>query len=470
MKMNRTLWLRLFSVLFVLLLAAACGDDDDDDDNDDATADDDSADDDATDDDTTDDDSADDDDEPWTPVEPHRETYENWTILWLAGTPYEMGLQQGQMMHEELAAGHDWLNTGHLLDIALPILRMLGLVDLAEQNSYPDVLEECRGINDAAADVGFTYEVCLLLNFGDVLVEFLGEGFPPAQAMAPGCTQIAAAGAATVDGRMYHGRSLDWSKIDFLLDYPVIHVRQPDDGQPHAFIGFPGNLSPYSGINAAGLSVASNEADPLDNTMHDRVGRSHVQLVGQLLKHATNLDEAKQMVQEFDHMTVEIITVVDGPNQEAAVFEMSAKHVGVRELSEGVVYTSNHFIAPETVNDDAEPISESSAMRLLRLQQLADPNGEDTLYGDLDPAAMIAILRDRVDPETHEEYGPEVFDNNRAIATNGAIYQIVFDPESLLFWVAAGALPVPAQPFVGFSLGELLGLSDAVPVTPPVYE
>lgn len=459
--------------LFLLLLSAvivcwlgACGDDDDDD----QAGDDDTGDDDADDDDTTDDDTADDDDEPWEPVEPHRESYENWTIVWLAGAPYEMGLQQGQMLHEELAAGIDWLNTGHLLDIALPILRWLGLVDLAEQNSYPDVIEECWGIHDAAADVGFTYEVCLLLNFGDVLVEFLTEGFPPAKEITPGCSQIAAAGQATVDGRLYHGRILDWSKIDFLLDYPVIHVRQPADGLPHAFIGFPGNLSPYSGINAAGISVASNEADPFDNSMHDRVGRSHVQLVGQLLKHAADLDQAKQMVLDFDHMTVETIMVADGPNREAAVFEMSGQHVGVRDLTEGIVYTTNHFIAPETVNDDAEPIAESSVVRMLRLEQLLEPDSAETVYGDIDPEKLIAIMRDRVDPETHEEYGPEVFDNNRSLATNGALYQIAYDPENLLFWVAAGTLPVPAQPFVGFSLGELLQLPDAVPVQPPIYE
>jgi len=50
-----------------------------------------------------------------------------------------------------------------------------------------------------------------------------------------------------------------------------------------------------------------------------------------------------------------------------------------------------------------------------------------------------------------------------------AIYQAVFDTKDLLFWVAAGAIPVPEQPFQCFSLGELLGYEDAAACVPPAY-
>ena len=458
-------WLLLALVLGLFLLG--CGSSDDDDSN--QPADDDAADDDAADDDTTADDDAADDD-AWQPVEPHRESYQGFTIVWLAGTPFEMGKQQGELLHDELKAGIDWLNKYHLIDILLPLAQFLGLTDLARNNSYPDIVEECRGLETAAGDVGWTLDICLLLNFGDVLVEFLMDGFPPARAAAPGCTQIVAADDATVDGRLYHARSLDWSEIDYLLDYPVIFVRQPDGGIPHAYIGFPGNLSPYSGINAAGLSIASDEVDPLDNSQHDRVGRSHVQMQAMLLKQANNLDEAKAFIEEQDHMTVEIITVADGPNRAAAVFEMTATAIGIRELQDGVVYTTNHFVAPETEDLDEEPASSSSLLRFDRVEQLIPPDGQDTIYGDIDPQALVGVLRDRINPYTGAESPPDVFNNDESIATNGAIYQIVYDPASLCFWVAAGAIPVPSQPFVGFSLGELLNLPDAVSCEPAVFE
>jgi len=51
-----------------------------------------------------------------------------------------------------------------------------------------------------------------------------------------------------------------------------------------------------------------------------------------------------------------------------------------------------------------------------------------------------------------------VIDDGNSLATNGALYQVIFDPAGLRFWVAAGALPVPDQPLTGFSLAELLEL------------
>lgn len=453
---------KAFRILFIALMAltilAGCGDDDDDDNNSDDSGDDD------------DDDNDDNNDDDTGPIDPHREVYENFTVVWLTGSPYQMGVQHGELLHDELAAGVDWLNSMHLIDLLIPVAKALGLYDLAMSNSYPDLIEECNGLVDSAGDVGWSMELCMLLNFGDVLVEFLSTGFPPATALSPGCTELAARGDATVDGKLYHGRILDWDRIEYLIDYPVIFVRQPSDGIAHTFIGFPGNLSPYSGMNTAGVSVASNEATPLDNSQHDRTGRSHVQLVAQLLKHAHNLDEAKQMVLGLDHMTVELIMVTDGPNKEAAVFEMTSTAVGVRELEDDVLWATNHFVAPETADLDEDPAGSSSTLRYDRAQQLLAPDGQDTRYGEIDPEVMIEIMRDRINPYDGTQSPADTFDNNLGLAVNGAIYQIVFDPADLLFWVAAGAIPVPLQPFVGFSLGELLELPGSVPATPAIFD
>lgn len=466
MKIFYTLFFAIILLPCFLLLIGCETEDDEGNDKSDDTEDDD---DDATDDDddmTTDDD----DDDDWEPVSSHREEHGIWTVIWLVGTPYEMGYQQGTLLHDELAAGIDWLNSMHLIDIIVPLANLLGLFDLAYENSYPDVIEECEGIVDAAGDVGWSMEVCMLLNFGDILIEFLSEGFPPAKQMAPGCSEIAASGQATTDGRLYHGRILDWSKIDFLLDYPIIHVRQPSDGIPHAYIGFPGNLSPYSGINAEGISIASNEADPFDNSEQSRTGRSHVQMVGQLLKTASSLDEVVSTVQSENHMTVELIMVTDGKSQEAAVFEMTAAHLGIRYMENDALWATNHFVAPETKDADEDPAGSSSLLRFERLNQLVGTDHEDSRWGEIDPAVMIEIMRDRVNPYNGEESPESAFDNDSSLATNGALYQIVFDPENLFFWVAAGELPVPRQQFAGFSLGELLELPGSLPCDPPYFE
>ena len=387
-------------------------------------------------------------------VEPRRETHGRYTIVWLRGTPYEMGYQHGQLLREELAEGVGMIDKDVLLKAMFVMARDLGYVDLARKQSYPWVLEECRGLLDAVGDVGWTEDHCMVLNFGDVIAEFLRHGEPEARDLAPGCSQFAAGGAATADGRLYHGRVLDWANIAFIVKYPVIFVRQPDDGVAHAVVGFPGNLSPYQGINAEGITVASNEVSPRDNTVNDRTGRSHVQLVGELLTRARSLSDARDIVAKTNHMSLELIVATDGDAGRAEVFEMAPQQVAIRGLKQGVLRATNHFQGANTGPlCTAKPGSQN---RLTRLQQLLDPGGSASLHGKLDPARAVAVMRDRVDPTTGTKSATTVVDDGKSIATNGALYQLLFDPAARKLWVAAGALPVPAQPFTGFSLDALL--------------
>ncbi len=199
---------------------------------------------------------------PWEAVPSHREDRDGYIVVWLQGTPYEMGYQHGTLLHDEIQWGMESSTYINQIQAIVPIAATLGISDVAYAHSYPSIIEECQGMVDAAGDVGWTMDMCLLVNFGDVVVEYLGDYLPvkggAATALAPGCSQLMARGAATADGRIYHGRILDWGDIDFLVKYPVIFVREPDAGNPHVTIGFPGNLSPYSGMNWHGLTIASN--------------------------------------------------------------------------------------------------------------------------------------------------------------------------------------------------------------------
>ncbi|HPA57289.1 MAG TPA: carcinine hydrolase/isopenicillin-N N-acyltransferase family protein [bacterium] len=245
-------------------------------------------------------------------------------------------------------------------------------------------------------------------------------------------------------------------------------MRQPIDGIPHVYIGFPGNLSPYSGMNVAGISGGSNESDPFDGSQNDYFGRSHVQMLGQILKHSHTLDEAVQFVENEDHMAVIQFGIADAKNNTAGVFEMTAKHMAVRRMENDVLWISNHFVHPEMENYDADPVAESSRRRFDRFAQLVPEDGIDSMFGKFDPAEVVKVMRDRVNPDDGSESPLGTFDDNKSIGSNGAIYSIVFDPGNLHFWVAAGKIPVPEQEFTGFSLGTLLNWPGAVPVEPEV--
>ncbi len=392
-----------------------------------------------------------------------RESRGPFTVVWLEGTPYEMGRQQARLLHDELAEGIRVLREDILFQLMAAMADELGLFELAATQSYPEIVAECEGLVEGLADLGWTMDDCMVLNFGDVVVENAMHDLP-AGPEPPGCSQLFVTGAASGGAGLLHGRLLDWARIEYVINHPVIFVRQPRRELAHVVIGFPGNLSPYSGMNAAGLSVASNEIEPPSPRYHRLEGRSHVQMVARMLATADSLDEARAMALGTPHLSHESIAVADGPRGAAEVFELSPNATGVRALVNDVLFTTNHFIAPETEAHDEVPPSQGSRKRFDRFGELALPGGSASLYGELDHQGVARVLRDRLDPWTRLESAADVFDDSSTLATNGALYAIVFDGARRQFWVSAGVLPVPQQPLIGFSLDELLGLPEPAPL------
>jgi len=397
-----------------------------------------------------------------------REDRAPYAIVWLAGSPYEMGYQHGQLLHDELARGVDALETNPLLKAMAILARNGGLIDLAESNSYDWLREECRGMADAAADIGWTYDDCLMLNFGDVLTEVIEYGQPEHVQLSPGCSQVIASGPATAEGGVLHGRTLDWAVIDYVVEHPVLLVRQPTGGVPHVIVGFPGNLSPYQGLNVHGVAIASNQVDPIDHTVFDVTGQSHVQAITEVLGRATSLAEARDALLGLDHMSFEALAV--SSPEGGAVVELSPLASATRTLDErGLVFLTNHFQHADTDALDQEPPSASSRRRLTRLGQIFDPAAPASPYAALDVPALARVLRDRVSPETQVESGADVVDDGESLATNGALYMLILEPATLRFWVASGALPVHQQPFQAFSLADLLSLPGYPPAGEDIF-
>lgn len=400
-------------------------------------------------------------------VAPRVEQRGAFTVVWLRGTPYEMGQQQGQLLHEVIADAMQFVADDPLLS-ALPVLAAKkGLLDLARANSYPQLLDECQGLVDATADVGFSMDFCLSLNFGDVILEFLTHGMPTDD-VGPGCSQIVASGDATPDGRLYHGRNLDWGgmNMDFVNRYPVIFVRQPTGEIPHVYVGFPMNLSPYTGLNAAGVSSASNEVHPLGTSEQALTGRSHVQMQARLLATAHTAAEARAFLEAEPSMSCELLVVADGNARDGFVAELTAAHRFFRPLEQGVVFQTNHFASPQMDPFDMprDPATDdNSLLRFERLSQLVPQGGAETRWGTLAPAGLAGVLRDRHNPRTGVEAPDGTLDDGLGLGTNGLMHQVLFDPAAGLFWVAAGTPPIYQIPWTCFSLGELLQEPEAAP-------
>ncbi|WP_416667641.1 C45 family autoproteolytic acyltransferase/hydolase [Egbenema bharatensis] len=401
----------------------------------------------------------------WQPVSAHREDIGNIKVVWLQGTPYEMGYQHGQYLHDEIASiGEDVITALHFAG------RGLALGHLAKQRSYPDAAEECRGLTDATQDLGITFDACMMLAYGDVYQSIFGYTLPK-ELFWEGCSQFVATNAATIDGYLYHGSTVDNSTpIDYVIKNPVVFVRQPQAGLPHVFVTYPGVVWPNSGLNVAGISLGLDTAETNDTNELAFAGGSNVQMMAQILQGATSFQAAAMYMESQPKVHPNIIMVADGNSKQAGVLEFTGRNFAVRQLPEnGVLYATNHFVTPEMFDKQAPP-NASTLSRYDRYKQLLEPEGSHSYYGRIDPEKMTEILRDRINPYTLEASPLDLFDDNSSPGGNGSLRQAIYDPKRLHFWVAAGKPPVPENPFVCFSLGELLEFSDAVPCTTPAIE
>jgi len=371
-------------------------------------------------------------------------------VIWLRGTPYEMGLQHAELLYDELVAGREFIDDDFLFSTMLSYSNTIGLDEVAEVHSYEATLDECQGMVDGL-DGSWTLHECLILNYGDVIMDILKlEGL--------GCSQFVAAGAATASGDLIHGRNLDWWEVGYIEQNPVIFVREPADGIPWVAVGFPANMSPYTGMSAAGIAVASNEVgSPLDSELA-REGRSHVQMVREVLRTCSTLQEAEAFFVAQDHASAEILVVSDGPGGEAAALEMTAHSMAARHLSaDGVLLATNHFKHPDMeAAQEPEPECTSTWNRYERLTELLEPTGAETRHGSLTVEGAIAILRDTYDPCLQEFLDPGLVDGGSTLANNGAMQSVVFLPARGLMYVAVGDLPTTILAYQGFDIHELL--------------
>ncbi|MDJ0707873.1 MAG: C45 family autoproteolytic acyltransferase/hydrolase [Leptolyngbyaceae cyanobacterium MO_188.B28] len=398
----------------------------------------------------------------WQPVPSHREDFGKIKVVWLQGAPYEMGYQHGTLLHDEIASmGQEAIASLNFLG------RGLALGRLARRRSFPDVVQECEGLAAATEDIGLTLDGCMVLALGDVYQEYLTYLIPNIL-FNDGCAHFVVSGDATADGQMYHGWTLDNNSepIQYWIDHPTILVRQTNEGIPHVFITIPGVVWPNAGFNAEGIVVSNNTSYPLDYEDLSLQGKSTVQLMAQVAKQASTYEEAYAIMASHERMRSNLVIISDAKSSQAGVFELLGREMGVRELNQdGLLYMTNHFVSPEMVGRDTS--TESSLTRFRSFQQLLEPDGSRSRYGEITPEVVVEILRDRTHPDTTEISPFEVFDDNASIGGNGSLRQVVFDPQRLRFWVAAGETPIPDNPFTCFSLSEMLGLPNAEPCPSP---
>lgn len=341
------------------------------------------------------------------------------TVVYLSGSPYEIGLAHGKLCREEI------------LEINKPIFELyhgmteeqkhywLSKAEKLEKQIPAEYIEELHGIADGSQ---LAYNMILFLNTISTISEDRG------------CFAF-----AYIDkkSRIITFRQADLSTRISLYKKMILYIVKPEKGYGFAAILNPGWVDGESGINERGITVSQNnisigqkEWEVMPITLLSRY----------ILQYSETIEETDQLLNTQKQYPARLL-FVSSPKS-AAVFEIANGDKARLDMKNGYLATANHArIIP------SEPVSGTSYSRLEYAHQFL----KDNLSGmDL-------------------EKGLELVRSNKISRrwTRGVQNRqsFIFLPSTLDFWIAiapdSNYIPASYGPFVGFNLKhELYGSGD----------
>ena len=170
------------------------------------------------------------------------EMIDHTRVLFLKGTPEEMGRQQGVLLKRQIR---------NLVD---RILYGVGVgSSFAKGRWFFGEIEEAQGRLRPFIDARFLREMDAMAQAAGMekeevrLANFFPELFH--------CSGFALAGEATVGGHLYHGRILDYLRGLGLEQNAVVMVVQPDQGHAWVNVGYAGFVGSVTAMNEKKVAI-----------------------------------------------------------------------------------------------------------------------------------------------------------------------------------------------------------------------
>jgi hypothetical protein len=236
------------------------------------------------------------------------------------------------------------------------------------------------------------------------------------------CSGFALFGKATIDGKLYHGRVLDYMTMVGLQDCATTFVIAPFNKIPFANVGYAGFVGSVSGMNAKQISLG--EMGGRGQGQWD--GTPMATLMRRALEECSTLDEVKTLWSTNPRTCEYYYVFADGKIPDAVACSATPQRCD--------------FLKP------GEP------------HELLGPGIPDAVV--LSAGSRLTELRKRVE----EGYGK--FDADRAmtlmcrpVAMKSNLHDVLFVPQDGIFYVSNANHFAPAAdlPYAKYDLGELLG-------------
>jgi hypothetical protein len=307
-------------------------------------------------------------------------------VLFLKGSPAEMGHQQGILLNKQVH------------DICDRILYGVGVGSSFERGKwFISEIEDAQARLLPFMDKKYLAEMDALADATEMdrqearLANFFPELFH--------CTGFSLFGKAVADGHMYHGRVLDYLRGVGLEQNAVVVIYQPDHANAWVNLGYAGFVGSVTAMNEKGISIGEMGGDGYG----DWDGKPMAHLVREVMEKSNSLDDAIRIMRDSPRTCHYYYVISDGKTKQAVDIEATPKMFRVVHPGESVPQLPHAF-------EDAVLLSAGD-----RYETLCDRVRFD--YGNFDALSARKLM-------------------SRPVCMPSNIQSVLFRPDTLDFWVA----------------------------------
>lgn len=311
-------------------------------------------------------------------------------VLYLTGTPTEMGREHGQLMRAEIRKMMD--STLYVVGLYYSIAKgkwFLNDIRDAWKRLEPFVDAEYLAELDGCAEAaGIDKEEARL---GNVFPELFH------------CSGFAIANEATVGGKLFHGRVLDYMTEIGLQHAQVDFITRGPNRRATVNVGYAGFIGCVTGMNDAQISMGEMGGRGEGNWD----GTPMAFLMRRVLEHSENLEQARAILEKAKRTCEYYYVIADGKTRSA--YGVAAWPEKIEFLKQGQAYT----LLPNALQGC---VLLSAGKRYEDLSQRAKDG-----FGKIDEEAAIKLM-------------------SRPVSMQSNLHSVLFVPEDQIYHAAHAGL------------------------------
>jgi hypothetical protein len=238
-----------------------------------------------------------------------------------------------------------------------------------------------------------------------------------------GCSALIVEPQKSATGGPLFGRNFDFPAFGLLDRFGVVTIVRPKGQHAFAAVGFPGMMGVLSGMNDAGLCIATLDVEESadESSRFDPTGAPMVLVFRQILEECTTIAEAESLLKRTHATTRANLAVCD--RERGAIFEITPKQVKRRDAEDALLPCTNHFRTPGLA-------ANQQCWRYDRLEKARADNS-------IDVAEVQAAL-------------------HQANQGKLTLQTMVFEPRELVLHLSLGSAPSSGQKLHRLELADLV--------------